>query len=242
MDLVHRFSVPASIDEAWFALNHLDRVAPCFPGARIDSMTGDEFSGRVKIKFGPVLDYHGSGKFLERDETEHRAVIEARGDDLRGAGAVLATVTVQMWENGRLTDVEVKTDLGISGRPAQLGRGVIEDVSNKLMMRFVDCLSPKFAEGIGGPDWQPPAQPVPVSVAGPASPGTEAPGSGATARAETEPAAPAYTPPSDSREPHLNVVSTIAPSLLRRYGGFVALAGLVLFVVLRLVRRVRRKR
>src|SRR6478735_9378194 len=165
MDLVHRVSVQAPIDEAWYALNHIDRLAPCFPGASIDSFVGDEFTGSVKIKFGPTLDYKGSGKFLERDDAEHKAVVEARGSDLRGGSGVLAKVTVEMWENGRLTDVVVNTDLGISGRPAQLGRGVIEDVSNKLMLAFVDRLQDRIDAGIGRPDYAAPAPPPEQTLA-----------------------------------------------------------------------------
>src|SRR4051794_38714687 len=150
MDLVHRFSVPASIDEAWTALTHLERIAPCFPGATLDTIEGSVFSGAVKIKFGPAsLAYTGTGAFLSRHDRSHRAVIEARGTDRRGKGTALATFHVALHENGRLTDVEVKTDLAITGRPAQLGRKVITDVSNRLMNQFVDCLTPKFALGIG---------------------------------------------------------------------------------------------
>lgn len=188
MDLVHRFSVQAPIKEAWYALNHIDRLAPCFPGARIDSFVGDEFTGSVKIKFGPTLDYKGSGKFLERDDAEHKAVVEARGSDLRGGSGVLAKVYVAMWENGRLTDVEVKTDLGISGRPAQLGRGVIEDVSNKLMLAFVDRLQVRFDAGIGRPDYVAPA-PAPAT----AQPAPEAQPAAETAAASQAAPAPAAT-------------------------------------------------
>src|SRR6478752_6088002 len=161
MDLVHRFSVQAPIDEAWYALNHIDRLAPCFPGASIESFDGDDFDGSVRIKFGPTLNYKGSGTFVERDEAQHTAVVEARGSDLRGGSGVLAKVYVQMWENNRLTDVEIKTDLGISGRPAQLGRGVIEDVSNKLLLSFVDRVQDGFDAGLGRPDWVAPPPPPP---------------------------------------------------------------------------------
>ena len=129
------------------------RSARSLLSGRVDrQFTGDEFTGSVKVKFGPTLDYKGSGKFLERDDAKRKAVVEARGSDLRGGSGVLAKVTVEMWENGRLTDVVVKTDLGISGRPAQLGRGVVEDVSNKLMLTFVDRVQERLDAGIGRPD------------------------------------------------------------------------------------------
>jgi uncharacterized protein len=288
MDLVHRFSVQAPIDEAWYALNHIDRLAPCFPGASIDSFTGDEFTGSVKIKFGPTLDYKGSGKFIERDDTEHRAVVEARGSDLRGGSGVLAGVTVEMWENGRLTDVVVKTDLGISGRPAQLGRGVIEDVSNKLMLAFVDRLQDRIDAGIGRPDYAAPAPPPEQTQASPAASepkravgstgtgGTEAAATTATtgaaaAGAQTRPtarhrfprtslsdapatsaagsaagaagpvAAPQYGTAFPQDEPALNLITTVLPSVLKRYGIFLAAGTFVLWVVSRIARRGKKK-
>ena len=178
MDLVHRFSVQAPIDEAWYALNHIDRLAPCFPGASIDSFDGDDFTGSVRIKFGPTLNYKGSGTFVERDDAAHRAVVEARGSDLRGGSGVLAKVYVEMWENGRLTDIEIKTDLGISGRPAQLGRGVIEDVSNKLLLTFADRVQEGFEAGIGRPGYVAPPPPLPPTM-GPEPKRAEAAGAGA---------------------------------------------------------------
>jgi carbon monoxide dehydrogenase subunit G len=285
MDLVHRFSVQAPIDEAWYALNHIDRLAPCFPGASIDSFSGDEFTGSVKIKFGPTLDYRGSGKFLERDDAEHKAVVEARGSDLHGGSGVLAGVTVEMWENGRLTDVVVKTDLGISGRPAQLGRGVIEDVSNKLMLAFVDRLQDRFDAGIGRPDYAAPAPPPaqkqaspapsePKRAAGPAGPdgtetaaavGTAAGGertgptprhryprtslsdapptstAGSAAATAGPVAAPQYGTAFPQDEPALNLITALLPSVLKRYGIFIAAGMFVLWVVTRVARRGKKK-
>ena len=283
MDLVHRFSVQAPIDEAWYALNHIDRLAPCFPGASIDDFTGDEFTGSVKIKFGPTLDYKGSGKFLERDDAEHKAVVEARGSDLRGGSGVLAKVTVEMWENGRLTDVVVNTDLGISGRPAQLGRGVIEDVSNKLMLAFVDRLQGRIDAGIGRPDYVAPAPPAdqrsaeqklpeetpgePKRAAEPApaessetavgasragstprhryprtslsdTPATSAAGS---AGAPGPVSAPQYGTAFPRDEPALNVITTVLPSVLKRYGIFIAAGTFLVWVVARIARRGKKK-
>lgn len=281
MDLVHRFSVQAPIDEAWYALNHIDRLAPCFPGASIDSFTGDEFTGSVKIKFGPTLDYKGSGKFIERDDAEHKAVVEARGSDLRGGSGVLAKVTVEMWENGRLTDVVVKTDLGISGRPAQLGRGVIEDVSNKLMLAFVDRLQDRIDAGIGRPDYAAPAPPPeqpqeapapsePKRAAGSAATETAAAAETAAVGAQSGPsarhryprtslsdppatsaagsagaagpvAAPQYGTAFPQDEPALNVITTVLPSVLKRYGIFLAAGTFVLWLITRIARRGKKK-
>ena len=128
MDLTHRFSVPAQMDEAWNAFNDLEGLAPCFPGATISSVEGDEFSGSVKIKLGPIaLVYNGSGRYVERNDAERRVVIEARGKDKRGNGTATATVTAKFAGNGDQTQIEVFTDLAITGKPAQFGRGVISD-------------------------------------------------------------------------------------------------------------------
>ena len=150
MDLTHRFSVPARIDEAWNAFNNLEGLAPCFPGATIDSIEGDEFTGSVKIKLGPIaLVYNGSGRYVERNDADRRVVIEARGKDKRGNGTATAIVTASFAESGEQTDVEVLTDLAITGKPAQFGRGVISDVSDKLLDQFLACVSGRFTEGLG---------------------------------------------------------------------------------------------
>ena len=146
MQLNHRFTVPASIDETWSAFNDLERIAPCFPGAALTSVEGDEFTGTCKIKLGPIsMQYGGSGKFLERDEAAYRAVIEAKGKDKRGNGTAAATVTAQLVAEGDTsTNVEVVTDLAITGKPAQFGRGVMQDVSDKLLGQFATCLETRL--------------------------------------------------------------------------------------------------
>ena len=152
MDLTHRFTVPASVDETWRAFNHLDRLAPCFPGATIANSDGDDFEGSIKIKIGPLaLFYNGSGRFLERDAEAHRLVFEASGDDRRGNGSATARVTASLVGNGSGTEVELTTDLDFSGRPAQFGSGVVSDVSDKLFDQFVSCVSGRFADGLGAP-------------------------------------------------------------------------------------------
>ena len=213
MDLVHRFSVQAPIEEAWYALNHIDRIAPCFPGASIDPFTGDEFTGAVKVKFGPTMDYKGSGKFLERNDAKRKAVVEARGSDLHGGSGVLAKVTVEMWENGRLTDVVVTTDLGISGRPAQLGRGVVEDVSNKLMLTFVDRVQERLDAGIGRPDYVAPAPPPEQKQAKPAP---SEPKRAAAADADPTPAAPESTADRTQTGPTPAIATRVHPCRTRR--------------------------
>ena len=147
MDLRHEFTVPASIDQTWSAFNDIESVAVCFPGAKVTSVEGDTFTGTVKVKLGPIaLIYNGTGTFIEKDESQHRMVIDAKGKDKRGNGTAGAHVTATMTEQGTSTHVEVLTDLNITGKPAQFGRGVMEDVSNKLLGQFTDCLEQKVGD------------------------------------------------------------------------------------------------
>jgi carbon monoxide dehydrogenase subunit G len=152
MDLSHRFRVPASVEEAWTAFNHLDRIAPCFPGATITTVSGNDFEGSIKVKLGPVaLVYNGSGSFIERDPDARRVVIEARGKDRRGNGTATARVTASFAGDERSTDVELLTDLAITGKPAQFSPGVISDASDKLLDQFASNVSGRLAEGLGTP-------------------------------------------------------------------------------------------
>ena len=147
MDLRHEFTVPASIDQTWSAFNDIESVAVCFPGAKVTAVEGDTFTGTVKVKLGPIaLIYNGTGTFVEKDESAHRMVIDAKGKDKRGNGTAGAHVTATMTEQGASTHVEVLTDLNITGKPAQFGRGVMEDVSNKLLGQFTACLEQKVGD------------------------------------------------------------------------------------------------
>lgn len=147
MELTHSFSVPASVDVCWQTFNDLERIAPCMPGASLSSYDGDEFTGSCKVKLGPVsLQYNGSGRFVERDEAAHRAVIEAKGKDRRGNGTAAANVTATLTASGAsTTDVTVQTDLNVTGKPAQFGRGMMQDVGDKLLGQFADCLEKKLS-------------------------------------------------------------------------------------------------
>jgi len=157
MQLEHSFSVPVGVDEAWEVLLDIERVAPCMPGAAIDSVEGDDFTGTVKVKLGPInLTYKGNAGFTEKDAAAHRAVIVARGRDARGNGTAAATVTATLRDEDGSTHVAVQTDLDITGRPAQFGRGVMVDVGNKLIGQFADCLAGKLAASDPAP--APPSQ------------------------------------------------------------------------------------
>jgi carbon monoxide dehydrogenase subunit G len=152
MELRHEFTVPATIEETWTAFNDIESVAACFPGATVSSVEDDTFTGSCKVKLGPIaLVYNGTGTFVEKDEAAHRMVIDAKGKDKRGNGTAGAHVTATMVAEGSSTKVEVLTDLNITGKPAQFGRGVMQDVSDKLLGQFTQCLEQKVG-GSAGPD------------------------------------------------------------------------------------------
>jgi carbon monoxide dehydrogenase subunit G len=142
MQLEHSFTVPVGIDDAWAVLLDIERIAPCMPGAAIASIDGDDFTGTVKVKLGPIgMTYKGKASFVEKDAIAHRAVIDARGRDARGNGTANAKVSATLTGQGTCTKVDVLTDLDITGKPAQFGRGVMVDVGNKLIGQFADSLA-----------------------------------------------------------------------------------------------------
>ena len=242
MELEHQFTVPASVEVTWAAFNDPGRVAPCFPGATLTSVDGDEFTGSAKIKLGPIaLQYNGTGRYVERDESAHRAVIEAKGKDKRGNGTANATVTAQLSADGDSTSVHVTTDLAVTGKPAQFGRGVMQDVSDKLLGQFVTCLQSTLGEAasVSAPDAQP-AQPA-LAQPALAQPALARPARlvGGAARL---PGAPAYRPAghdSPAADVELNLLGTIGRVLLTRYAAR-ALGPLALVVGYLLGRRSRR--
>ncbi|KQW48666.1 carbon monoxide dehydrogenase [Nocardioides sp. Root1257] len=152
MDLTHRFTVPTSVDETWAHFQDIASVAECFPGATVTEADGDSFAGSVKVKLGPIaLVYNGAGTFVEKDEAAHRFLVDAKGRDKRGNGTAGAKVTLTMTDAASGgTDVEVVTDLAITGKPAQFGRGVMQDVSDKLLGQFVECLEQRLSAGSTG--------------------------------------------------------------------------------------------
>ena len=142
MRLDHEFTVPAPVDEVWQAVLDPERVAPCMPGATLTSVEGDKFKGTVKVKLGPVsLLYKGSGEFLEKNAEERKIVIKASGKDARGAGTAAATVTVTLTAEGASTKGAVATDLNVTGKPAQFGRGMISEVGGKILDNFAANLA-----------------------------------------------------------------------------------------------------
>jgi carbon monoxide dehydrogenase subunit G len=141
MEIRDSFRVNRSIDDTWKVLLDIERIAPCLPGAELQEVEGDEYRGVVKVKVGPITaQYKGTAKLAEVDETAHRILLDASGRDTRGQGNAKATIVVTMAEDGDGTNVDVATDLSITGKVAQFGRGVLGDVSSKLMGQFVENL------------------------------------------------------------------------------------------------------
>jgi len=156
MKLENRFTVPVTADVAWSVLVDVERIAPCMPGATLTGREGDAFTGTVKVKLGPInLTYGGTARFVSRDDAARVAVIEARGKETRGTGTAKATITCRLEEVSGGTDVLVETDLAITGKPAQFGRGVLADVSARLVDQFANCLAAEISPERAAPSGSP---------------------------------------------------------------------------------------
>jgi uncharacterized protein len=141
MELVHEFTVAVPVEQAWDVLTDVARIAPCMPGAELTEVDGGTYHGQVKIRVGPITaQYRGTASFAEKDEAARRVVLKASGRDTRGQGTASATVTAAMAEEAGSTTVSIVTDLSVSGRVAQFGRGVMADVSARLLDQFVHNL------------------------------------------------------------------------------------------------------
>jgi uncharacterized protein len=149
VELVNDFRVPVPIDKAWEVLTDVGRIAPCIPGAELLSVDGDDFTGKVKVKVGPIsVAYQGNGTFLEKDAAAHRAVIKGTAKETRGQGNAAAIITCELKGEGpAATACVITTDLTISGKAAQFGRGVLADVSGKLIDQFARRLEADLRAG-----------------------------------------------------------------------------------------------
>lgn len=188
MELNNEFRVGVPVPEAWKVLTDVERIAPLLPGAQLQEVEGDEYRGIVKVKVGPITaQYKGAATFLEREESSGRVVLKASGRDTRGQGNASATITVNMTPDGDGTKVTVATDLTITGKVAQFGRGVLAEVSAKLMGQFVDALEADLASsGTGGTEASAPSTSAGASTGSSESSGA-ASGTGAGAAAGTSP-------------------------------------------------------
>src|SRR3954470_23375987 len=196
MKLENEFTVPASIDQAWAVLLDVPRGAPCLPGATVEPGQGEEgeYKGQMKIKIGPITaSYKGTVKIQEANEASHSVAMRAQAKDARGQGTAAATITSTMTEVADGTKITVVTDMRVTGPAAQFGRGVMQDVSAKLMTRFAGCLAEQMPSS---PDVGPTPEPEPQPAA--ASPAAEAPAPAAeqeTPGASSGVSSAAATPP-----------------------------------------------
>jgi carbon monoxide dehydrogenase subunit G len=239
MQLEHRFTVPAGLEETWVHFNDIEGVAGCFPGATVTEADAESFTGTVKVKLGPIaLVYNGAGTFVEKDEAAHRLVIDAKGKDKRGNGTAGAMVTAVMTEAGAgSTEVLVTTDLSITGKAAQFGRGnVIKDVSDKLLGQFVACLeqqlgaaavtdaplgeesapAPPPGDATSAPPEPPPSADAGAPPAAASEPAAAAGGAEAQPPPQEQPP-PAAPPPARPSDDALNLGTTVLPVLARAY-------------------------
>jgi carbon monoxide dehydrogenase subunit G len=230
MELTHDFTVPADIETAWATFLDLERVGGCFPGATVTEATGEAFSGTVKVKLGPIaLQYAGSGQFLERDDAGYRAVLEAKGKDKRGNGTAGATVTMQLAPSAEGTRIDVTTELQVTGKPAQFGRGVMQDVSDKLLQQFIACIEGQFAEGGAPAEPEPEPAVSPAAVSGEAEPDDGARPAAVPGPVEPAPAplsrpAPAARHAAPAQDDAIDLGATVLPVIAKSYAPYAGVA------------------
>ncbi|MBB5789149.1 SRPBCC family protein [Jiangella mangrovi] len=233
MQIDNEFTVGVPVERAWEILTDLEGIAPCMPGAQLTGRDGDAYKGRVKIKVGPVVsEYAGTATFTEKDDAAHRAVISASGRDSRGAGNATAEIVAQLRPDGDSTVVTVNTDLRITGKIAQLGRGMIKEVSTKLLGQFVDCLEGKIGATPATPAAAAaaPSTPVePVSEPVAVEPQREVP-------IEPQPAPSSPSAPAPEPEP-LDIMGVAGGSIAKRIVPLIlvliVLAGLIAYLASR---------
>ena len=150
MKIENEFRVPTTVEQAWVLLTDIPAIAPCLPGAELTGHDGDTFEGKIKIKVGPVsAEYKGTATITELDETNHRVLLSASGRDSRGAGNASAEISAVLTPEGDGTKISIDTDLKVAGKVAQFGRGVMADVSKKLIGQFAECIRTKLNSPAG---------------------------------------------------------------------------------------------
>src|SRR6266851_3459122 len=268
MELEHSFTVPVPKSRAWDVLLDVERVAPCMPGATLDSVDGDEIRGRIKVKVGPInMTYAGTARFVERDKDAGVVTLEASGKETRGAGTASASVRSVLVDRGQETDVKVLTTLNVTGKPAQFGRGVMNEVGGRLLTIFATTVGQLAAktedellaiDGIGPASVEEikakltdlgltPGQPLPAAAAAPAPVAATQAADGAAAPAATAGTAPVVPHPSTAREV-LHKAEDDAINLLRVAGlpvlkrAIPVLAGLAAALLIGLRRKAARRR
>lgn len=252
MKLENRFTVPVPRAQAWEVLLDIERITPCLPGAKLLTHEGDDFTGTVKVKLGPInLTYGGKASFVSLDQEAGVVVIDAAGKETRGTGTAKAIITCRLVEQGETTDIEVDTDLAITGKPAQFGRSLLADVSAKIIDQFAACLAEEIEQGTptadaptasqdaATPTATPPTATSPTAT--PPTPGTSDPsrGGGPLGVGRPEGSTPAAAPAAPRKRPSadaIDLLDTAGFPVAKRLAPVVL--GLVVLVLL--VRRLRR--
>ncbi|MET0901068.1 MAG: SRPBCC family protein [Mycobacterium sp.] len=215
MKIANEFTVTAPIGRAWELFNDLEQVIPLMPGAQMTGVDGEDTLGKVKIKVGPVTsEFNGKVRFVERDDEQYRAVIDAKGKESRGTGNAAATVIATLHPDGDRTRVTVDTDLKVVGKLAQFGSGMLQQVSEKLLGQFVDSLEAKLA-----------AENAPAAAA------VESPADAT----EVPPVVPLPAPPQPETAP-IDLLELAGGTVLKKYLP-VALAAVAAAVVFALIAR-----
>jgi hypothetical protein len=245
VELTNEFTVGVPTEQAWALLTDVERIAPCMPGAELQEVEGDEYRGVVKVKVGPITaQYKGRASFVERDVPGLRAVLKAEGRETRGQGNASATISASLHPDAGGTRVAIITDLAVTGRVAQFGRGVLADVSTKLLGQFVDCLETTVLGRVEAPveaaaasepaievEEPPPATAVegegPITNGAPATPDGDGAGQPTVRRMDSVPAEP------------VDLIGVAGGSVARRAGP-VGVVAILVIVVLVLRRRRRR--
>jgi hypothetical protein len=240
VELSNEFTVGVPTEQAWALLTDVERIAPCMPGAELQEVEGDEYRGVVRVKVGPITaQYKGRASFVERDVPGLRAVLRAEGRETRGQGNASATISASLHPDAGGTRVAIVTDLAVTGRVAQFGRGVLADVSTKLLGQFVECLETTVLGRVEAAEESPAAAPVeppagesdeaagPITNGVPVTPGTDGAGQPTVRRTEGVPAEP------------VDLIGVAGGSMARRAGpaGVVAILAIVVIVLRRRRRR-----
>lgn len=244
MKIDNEFTVHVPIDRAWEVLTDLEGIAPCLPGAQLTGVEGDVYSGKVKIKVGPVVsEYAGTAQFVEKDDATYHAVIDAKGKDSRGAGNASAMISAQLRADGSNTIVSVSTDMTVSGKIAQFGSGMIKEVSEKLLGQFAQNLEVKVL----APDvvLDDPSAAVTETIPATSVAGAAAPASASASDSAAEPIAPALKPPTPTlrtitpaAEPEaLDLMSLAGSSVYKRVIPLAAGVAVLIAVIIWLISR-----
>ena len=222
MDLNHEFAVNVPIDQAWQILTDLERIAPCLPGAQLTEIEGDTYRGQVKIKVGPILaQFKGQASFVSRDDNAHKATLKVEGRDTTGKGNASAMITAELTSiTPTSTKCTVHTDLSISGKVAQFGRGALADVSDKLLAQFSENLNQLIA---ASPAIEQPTAQVAVEAT-----------ATATATATTEPQQPVIRKIDGPEVAPLNLLDTAGSTIAKRAIPAVIALAVLVFVLVKL--------